>query len=186
MSLKAKEWTPVPLHKVVLAWLRAEREKLVHPPNDVAELLDAADIIDADQNRKRLRLLYGYRYPLLLEVPPDTEWFEVARLTDAEIPELRAINHQEWTDADDQNELAKVAARKRLPPLRSEPSSWESPILWGHDRTGPFTILEGNNRLTAYARSGRACLDIPVLVGLSPLKCHWHLLDGAGRLLQVY
>jgi hypothetical protein len=185
MSLEAKEWTPASLHKVVLAWLRAERAILVQRANwsaDKAELFDEPDIFNADQNRERLHLLYEYRWPLLAEVPPDTKWFEV-RLTDAEIPELHAINHQEWTNPGDKNELAKVAARKRLP-LTSEPSSWESPVLWGHDRRGPFTILEGNHRLTAYVRSGQSCLDIPVLVGLSPAKCKWHLLDEVGVLLQ--
>lgn len=40
--------------------------------------------------------------------------------------------------------------------------------LWGHDRSGPYTILEGNNRLTAYESTGRTGkLSLPVLVGLS-------------------
>jgi hypothetical protein len=177
---------------VVLAWLRAERHSrlaaaLLRFPAPVwqpglTNLLDQADLNDPEQNRARLRLLYVIRNIYVLEIPPDTEWYEVASLTDADLAELHAVNHQTWTDANDRNELQSVAMRKRLA-MSSDPSTWDPPILWGHDRSGPFTILEGNNRLTAYAGSGRTGLSIPVLVGLSAMKCVWHILDGATPLV---
>jgi hypothetical protein len=36
---------------------------------------------------------------------------------------------------------------------------------------GPFTIMEGNNRLASYAFSDRTDLDIIAFIGLSPLRC---------------
>lgn len=44
------------------------------------------------------------------------------------------------------------------------------PILWGHDKGGPFAILEGNKRLIAYTAGARAGIDIPVLIGLSSMR----------------
>jgi hypothetical protein len=49
---------------------------------------------------------------------------------------------------------------------------------------GPFSILEGNNRLTAYACSTHSGLNTPVFVGLSPMRCLWHLVDRTGPLMQ--
>jgi hypothetical protein len=65
--------------------------------------------------------------------------------------ELRSINHMSWISPSDENELEKVA----LPATEDcwEPKDEWSPILWGHDRTGPLTIVEGNHRMTALARS---------------------------------
>jgi hypothetical protein len=107
----------------------------------------------------------------------------VHSLTDNELGDLHVVNYHEWNDPADKNELAKVAARKKTQ-LQSEPSSWEPPILWGHDKNGPFAIIEGNNRLTAYAASGRSGLNIPLFVGLSPIKCIWLILDNASPLMQ--
>jgi hypothetical protein len=192
MTLVAMQWTRVSLHNVMLAWLRAERHKLAGPlsafpplvwSSGVAMLLDKADLNNAEENRARLRLFYMIRSLYFVELPPDTEWYEVHNLTDSELSELLAVNHQDWIDAADRNELAKVAARKNLP-LRTQPATWEPPILWGHDRAGPFTILEGNNRLAAYVLSGQSGLKIPVFVGLSPLACVFHILDKCNFLMQ--
>lgn len=192
MSLAAMNWTPVSMHKVILAWLRAERgtniagllsqlPAAVWSPG-LSNLLDHADLSDPEENRARLRLLYMIRNIFVVELPPDTKWYEVHSLTDGELEELRAINHPGWTDPNDKNEIAKVAARRNLH-LTEPPPNWEPPILWGHSRAGPFTIIEGNTRLTAYTASGRADLNIPVFVGLSPMSCYWHILDNCGVLM---
>ena len=50
--------------------------------------------------------------------------------------------------------------------------------MWGHDRGGPFTILEGNNRLIAYASTApRPALEVSVFIGLSKSPCFWHRAD---------
>jgi hypothetical protein len=188
MSLREKTWTRVSMHEVVLAWLRAERGKgnlaaLLQARPDLLTLLDHGNLNDPDENRKRLRLLYLNRNLFVIEIPPDTNWYEVESLTDVDLAELHAVNHPDWTASSDQNELLSVARRKRLV-LRDPPSDWNTPILWGHDKTGPFTILEGNNRLAAYAASGRSGLDIHVFVGLSPMRCIFHIHDECGPLIQ--
>lgn len=179
------------MHTVVLAWLRAERDGYlaqVQPqsglvPSVVAALLDNSDSNNAEENRMRLRLLYRARNLFVLEIPPDTKWFDVRNLKHEHLGELYAVNHASWTDQSDRNELHKVAARKGKV-MQKLPSQWEPPILWGHTCSGPFTILEGNNRLTAYAASGQADLNVPAFVGLSPLKCLWHAPDQVGPLIR--
>jgi hypothetical protein len=108
MSLGEKQWEPTTIHQVVLEWLRAERHTNVAAllgqlPNEVwqhgiANLLDRANLNDADENRARLRLLYMFRNIFVLEIPPDTEWYVVRNLTDNELGELRAVNYANWID----------------------------------------------------------------------------------------
>ena len=192
VSLATKKWTEVSLHNVVLAWLRAERDGYVaqrfsqfpdrvwRPGLDA--LLDNANLNDAEENRSRLRVLYITRALFVIEIPPDTRWYEVQNLTHAEISELRTVNFPAWNF--NQNELGDVAAAREDVTLNVEPSNWERPILWGHDQKGPFTIIEGNTRLTAYKRSERTDLDVPVFVGLSKLKCFYHRPDNATTLIR--
>jgi hypothetical protein len=191
MSLADMEWKRVNLHPVVLTWLRAERGGYVEQARkalglslaDVADLLDSADLANPDQNRARLRLLYGARNIFSLEIPPDTEWYNVRNLKHEHLNELLVVNHPAWNDPAHHNELHEVAKLKNRS-LEKPPSEWDSPILWGHDRNGPFTIMEGNNRLASYVASGRTDLDIPAFIGLSPLKCLYHLPDGARPLIR--
>jgi len=107
-------------------------------------------------------------------------WWEVRSLTENEIGELyvSARHNNEWDAAG--NRLEQVAAVVREP-LRSLPSSWSGRIvLWGHDRAGPFSIIEGNHRMLAYAHCApRPPLSIDVYVGLSPSYCYWHFADPA-------
>jgi hypothetical protein len=195
MSLAQKTWTGTSLHEVVLAWLRAERETNVAQALStlpaaiwfpgLSNLLDRPNLSDPDENRARLRILHLIRNIFIAEIPPDTTWYEVHNLTDKDLNELYVVNFPgEWNDRNDSNELVKVARRKQIV-LRALPSVWQPPILWGHDRNGPFTIIEGNKRLTAYAGSGQSGLNIPILVGLSPMSCVWHILDHCGFLFRT-
>ncbi|HKM81796.1 MAG TPA: hypothetical protein VJY15_12640 [Candidatus Acidoferrum sp.] len=80
-----KTWERVNYNRVVAAFLIAERntklkalvEAGVVSAAEIARLLDAPDYDDMEQNYFRLKLLHHYRYPLVGEFPPDTEWFEV-------------------------------------------------------------------------------------------------------------
>lgn len=191
MSLADMAWTRVTMHPMVVAWLRAERDGYVTqvlPQTGLsqarlAQLLDNTNIEDADENRARLRLLYWARNLFVLEIPPDTEWYEVRNLKHEHIGELLVVNHAAWTNSSDSNELLEVAIRKDQP-MRTPLSQWHPPILWGHDRTGPFTIIEGNNRLVSYANSGQTDLDMPVFIGISSMKCLYHLPDQSGPLIR--
>jgi hypothetical protein len=180
MSLASQVWKPISIHDVVAEFLLSERHK-------VAPLISSADLAVIDtpdtkhpyQNHFRLRALLCVRRQLICEIPPDTEWFEVHNLGTAELDELIVIGRCGWDDPTgaDRNELVNVAKR-RPSVLRSKPTAWRKLILWGHGRNGPFTIMEGNNRLTAYVAEG--CPDnlcIPVMIGLSPTPCVFHLPD---------
>ena len=112
-----------------------------------------------------------------MHIPSSTTWYEVRYLRDSHLHQLRAIDFPEWNSHKDHNELLKVA--RRVPSTQAEdPHRWPVPILWGHDRKGPFTILEGIYGLTAYAASStRPPLEITAYVGLSADRCRWHLAD---------
>ena len=160
---------------MVLAFLRAERYKFSEP--GALAIIDKADTQKPLENHQRLRLLFQIRGALLIEIPPDTLWFEVDALTDAELDEIHVISRFAWDDPVDKNELRNVA-RRQPETLKTDPSRWPKPIFWGHGKAGPFTIIEGNHRLIAYACDVRhAALSIPVIVGLSPTYSLWHFAD---------
>jgi hypothetical protein len=185
MALADKTWTPVNRAEVILEWCRAERDSrlvgtiLSYEMPAFDELLRSGDVGDPAANQERYRRLWNSRGPILEEIPQDTEWYDVTHLTDAELCELRVIYHCDWDDLEThRNELRRVAALKPEP-LQKLPAEWERPILWGHTKSGPFTILEGNHRMIGYAsQKPPPGLSISVLVGLSPRTCnYWHIVD---------
>ncbi|HEY6641085.1 MAG TPA: hypothetical protein VIZ63_02995 [Povalibacter sp.] len=178
MPLAEEHWSSASYDDVVLAFLEAEWGKYPEPiRTQCAGLIVSPSLSSERENRIRAKFLWALREPLLTHVPGDTRWFAVTHLRRQHFPELHAINHPAWTSPNDRNELLNVACR-RPERLKSEPSAWAPPILWGHQKSGPFTILEGNHRLTALAGS----IDPPefslaVYVGLSDGKCLWHRPD---------
>jgi hypothetical protein len=185
MNLADMEWKRVSVHKIILEMLIAERRvhvaKLIVAKGRMteaalAELLDNADLQDPEQNHKRLRILCLIRSKYIAEFPPDTKWYAVHYLTDADLANLHVVGRVGWDDPAHKNELFKVAALHKLE-LTTPPSQWDSVILWGHEKSGPFTIAEGNHRLISYAASPRAGLKIPVYVGISPTPMVYHILD---------
>jgi hypothetical protein len=120
----------------------------------------------------------------MIEIPPDTKWYEVQSLTENEIDELyvSARHTQLWDQAGNKLDRVATVAPEQL---KSAPDSWARIVLWGHGRAGPFSIMEGNHRMLAYACARpRPPLDIPVYVGLSPSYCFWHYADPAFSLGQ--
>jgi hypothetical protein len=142
----------------------------------LGRVLDNPDLNDPQENHARLRLLYLIKRQLIGEVPPDTQWYLVQNLKDNELSELHILGRCGLTDDSNRNNLLKVAPRF-ADGLRAPPPSWDAIIHFGHDKTGPFTIIEGNHRLMAYATSPRAGLNIPVYVGLSPTPFFFNLFD---------
>lgn len=179
MLLSEENWESCTVHAVVHAFLSAEWDKWprLHM-NEQRRIVNDADLDDPAQNNFRERLLRTVRGPMLKWIPSDTAWFRVKFLREVHFGQLRVINHHEWRAKDDSNELETVAVRKPIK-LRGSIASWDPPILWSHDEAGPFTILEGNNRLTALAgcEAQRCDCAIEVYVGLSRELCCWHLPD---------
>jgi hypothetical protein len=94
---------------------------------------------------------------ILRQLPADTTWFRVDHLRRSHLDQLRAINYSDWNSSNDHNELEKVALRKPQMTWRGPaPRGDWSPILFAHDRAGPFTILEANHRMTALAEPNPA------------------------------
>jgi hypothetical protein len=186
-SLRHADWQRVTVHDMHAAFLRGEREKymqaLASAGVDVA-LIDAPDLRDPEENRQRMRLVYGVRRWLVGEIPPDTEWYEVRSLTADHAHELRVIGRCGWDSPLDRNQLAVVADRLRPVPVPPT-APLDGIVLWGHDPAGPFTILEGNHRLTACAAHATP-FEVAACVGLSPSSCYWHLDDPARMLLNDF
>lgn len=182
MALADKEWKPTTVHVAVLDFLRAERHKYQAIPADLQNLIDRPDLANPVHNHTRLRLLYATRRGLFGEVPPDTAWFEIDGVTQADLDNVHVIARAGWEDPSDKNEVLNVAKRRHTE-LRTPPATWPRPLLFAHDRDGPFTILEGNNRMVTFAAHG-AGQTINVLVGLSPTICYWHGFDPARPLLH--
>jgi hypothetical protein len=174
MPLNQRSWRPAVVHEVVASFLQSERHQVAQVNH---RWVDHPDLGDSIANHNRLRLLYLFRRHLWAEIPPDTDWYAVHSLENDDFDDLHVISRCSWDDSSDRNELRKVADRRPLA-LNSQPHRWiGSPILWGHAKPGPFTILEGNHRLVALARSGTSGFAIPVFVGISPTPCVWHFED---------
>ena len=140
--LAEQTWEKVTINRVYHAFLKGEFDKCaqVWGPHAAANraLVDNPAFSDESQNCKRAILLC-FRGPLLLRIPCSTVWYKVTALQESQLNELVVIGRCGWDDADDQNELLRVAKRK-TERLNSNPSEWDMPILWGHTKEGPFTI----------------------------------------------
>jgi hypothetical protein len=69
--------------------------------SDWLPVIDNPNLDDPLENHKRLRLLYIKRGKFMIEIPPDTEWFEVQSLTDNEVDQLyvSARHTTQWDQA---------------------------------------------------------------------------------------
>lgn len=175
-------WDKVTISRVYHAFLNGEFDKCIQAWGPLASanraLIDNPNFGDESENCKRAFLLC-FRAPLLFRIPCSTVWYKVVALEESHLNELLVIGRCGWDDGTDHNELLNVAKRKPEN-LGSIPSEWAVPILWGHTKEGPFTIIEGNHRLVSYAAlQTRPELNIPAYVGLSSDHCYWHLPDPA-------
>jgi hypothetical protein len=94
VSLINMKWRQVTVHAVVAEFLRSERHKLATLPPDALALIDQPNVGNPPENHARLR----YLRCLLGEIPPDTRWYKVCTLTDAELPELYVIGRCGYDD----------------------------------------------------------------------------------------
>jgi hypothetical protein len=176
-ELSQETWRCATEPELVVSFLLSEWDRVARAkPSADKRLVTEADKADSRENQMRLKMLLDVRGPLIHNIPKDTQWFAVQFLRPHHLDELHAIHYPDWNDAADMNELRKVATRKREVLRAGSIQSWE-PILWSHDRRGPFTILEGNHRLTALAGLPEVPFEMRTYVGLSPQKCQWHRLD---------
>jgi len=179
--LEDEDWTPSSHDAVVLAFLKGEWSRWRLADRGDIRLITEPDLTDATQNLTRRRLLQSVRSVILERIPADTIWFEVRQLNARHFWQLHNIHRSDWSRHTDTNELLKTA-HVRPETLRQESGSWGSwrPILWGHNRGGPFTIIEGNHRLNALAGAAPARQEnvrMVTYVGISDRPCEWHRPD---------
>lgn len=176
--LSAETWTSVSSAEACLAFLRAEWDKEAERTVWYdRSLIDRPNVQNPAENAIRRLILGSWRDLLLNRIPADTNWFRVQYLRETHLPQLFVIGSDDWRDPGDHNELLKVGQRRNTR-LALSPEDWHAPLLWGHTKDGPFTILEGNNRLVNYAgEAARPPMEIVCFVGLSPSACVWHEPD---------
>ncbi len=193
MKIRDEKWRQCSFDEIVDRMMRAacpkSRDRLVmSDQNDLVGRLDAriaevSNLTDPTANRERLELLRSYHAGLLDNIPDDTEWFRVEHLRDVHLHELRAISVWAKAGQGHENELPAVVEQRirdgqPLPPMLGTPDEWPSIFLWGHGQDGPFTILDGNNRLAEYVATTNApSFRIAVYVGLSQSRSRLHLPD---------
>jgi hypothetical protein len=180
MTFESQDWKEVSKHKVYHSFLLGELHNL---PSSITTLIrniiEIPDFSDEEQNIGRLKLLECIRGALLNHVPPSTKWYLVRYLRNHNIDSMHVMARCGWDSKceSDKNEIFKVAQREK-PNLYTQPDEWSPPILWGHSKKGPFTILEGNHRIVAWANeTPRPNLKIPVYIGVSKEKCRLHIFD---------
>src|SRR5262249_21782917 len=148
MARAAAGLSGMSVHHVLLEFLRSEQKTTKsHTPPDWQSVIANPKLSDPLENQKRLRLLYIPRARFMIEIPPDTTWWEVHSLTENELGELyvSAKHNTEWGGPG--NQLGQVAAAIPAIPLDAPPDAWPGRIiLWRHNRKGPFSIMEGNHR----------------------------------------
>jgi hypothetical protein len=128
MAIESKDWHPITIHHVVLGFLRSERDKTRYPP--WLPIVDNPDLSDPLQNHQRLRLLQIARGKFLVEIPPDTAWWEV-QLAENDLDDLylSARHNRHWDSAGSKLTQAAEVVEE---PLKSAPSDWPGRIiLWG-------------------------------------------------------
>ena len=151
------------------------------------QLVMDADVTDEAENILRKALLFRRRGHMWRELPHDTQWWQV-QIEPADLNLVRVFPRAQWRKIADGNFLlidivrrmrtqrfsgrtrdfiAKVQA---LSYRLREDSDSSSVLLIGVDETSPFTILEGNHRLTAALLASQHILQnrFRVMCGFSP------------------
>ncbi len=179
-SIAKQKWEKVTINQVYHSLLKGEFIRCIKTFGQHAEtnrgIIDNPDFGNESQNCIRAMLL-SFRLPLLYKIPFSTVWYKVVSLNESHLNELIVIGRCEWDSDNDRNELFNVSKRKKIE-LLSQPPEWDPPVLWGHTKNGPFTIIEGNHRFVALASvENNIKFNLPCYIGLSTDPCHWHLPD---------
>src|SRR4051812_8991400 len=150
-------------------------------------LVMEADVTNQGENAIRRALLFRRRGHMMRELPSDTQWWET-ELEQQDLARVRVFPRAQWRRvADGSFFINDIVARIRNNGIRPADQDFAKKIqalsasmresargtavmLIGIDETLPFTILEGNHRMTAALLLSEdvACSNFRVLCGLSP------------------
>lgn len=189
-------------NEVIAEFLRSEfyQDEFRRFHKRFALLVSNPDFSDERENSLRRALLFRRRGRLWRELPPDTEWWEI-ELSPMDIYRIRVFPRNQWLrygvpsfllhDTVDRirtrilshsndNFIEKVRSLS-LEMKTEQNAEYNSVILIAIDEHAPFTIIEGNHRMTA------AALGIPeeihrrfrFMCGFSPrmVECCWYQTD---------
>lgn len=164
-------WAQVSEDEVIWAWLKNE---VTDPQHTFAEsykeginkleidgisalVLDYPDFESTIQNNNR-RQLFDYvrgRHILWRPIHKQTKWYRTKQLLN--------------------NPFRKIHA-PYVPAKIGEPTSLDGIVLWGHSKSGPFVVLEGNHRW--HARNKWKLNVATIYVGISNIKYSLHAAVG--------
>lgn len=179
------------------------KSEFYHPEFDeyreaFREVVERPDFSNEHDNELRKALLYRRRGRLWRELPPDTEWWEIA-LEIGDLKRIRVFPRNQWRKhANESYQLIDTTERIRMTLASSSTNNFvaklrsltaefaiapksSAVLLIGIDEQSPLTIIEGNHRMTA------ATLVSPELVptrfrflcGFSRrmMECCWYQTD---------
>ena len=147
-----------------------------------------ADVTNEGANAIRRALLFRRRGHMLRELPADTQWWEM-QLEPGDLRRVRVFPRAQWRRLADgsfsindivkrirshgigpQDEAFAAKIRTLSAQLRDDQAVGSTVMLIGIDEAQPFTILEGNHRLTAalLVSDELARSRFRVVCGLSP------------------
>ena len=195
-----KKIQPIHENEVIAEFLRSEfyQEEFQDYRDRFADLVNHPDLTNERENSLRRALLYRRRARLWGELPPDTEWWEI-EVSPADIFRMRVFPRNQWLRYGAPDFLlpetverirARIASNSRdsfIQKLRSlsvemmQNREFSSVILITINESTPFTIIEGNHRMTAAALGTAADLHrrFRFLCGFSPrmAECCWYQTD---------
>lgn len=163
------------------------------------DIVTHPDLSSHSENQLRRALLYRRRGRLWREIPADTEWWEV-ELRNRDLRHVRVFPRDQWRKHSDRDyyllDTAQRIAGKIAGPsdpflgklrslsaefVASEGATRGTVLLIGLGDGGPFTIVEGNHRMTAAVLVSQhdAHLHFRFLCGFSPhmMDCCWYHTD---------
>jgi len=163
-----------------------------------ADLVLNPNLSDARENAIRRALLFHRRGRLWRELPPDTEWWEV-ELQPEDVNRIRIFARNHWlrygaptfllvdtaenvrSRIADHSKDAFITKLRSLSTEMAQDAEYSSVILITINDSTPFTILEGNHRMTAAALLSPETLNrrFRFICGFSPrmAECCWYRTD---------
>jgi len=163
------------------------------------DIVTHPDLSNDSDNQLRRALLYRRRGRLWREIPADTEWWEV-ELHNRDLRRVRVFPRDQWRKHSDRHyylldTAERIASRISAPSdpfigklrslceefLAARDATRGSVLLVGLGDGGPWTIIEGNHRMTAavLVSESEAHLHFRFLCGFSPhmMDCCWYHTD---------
>jgi hypothetical protein len=175
--------------EVIAEFLKNEfyQEEFHRDRGNFEQLVLEANVTNETENALRRALLFRRRGHMWRELPADTQWWEV-EIEVKDLNLIRVFPRAQWRRVADgsfllrdiverirtvrfsgrtRDFISKVQALSYR--IRAEKDT-SSVMLIGVDEANPFTILEGNHRLTAALLAGHGVLEhrFRVLCGFSP------------------